>query len=310
MSFLTSLVLSTLTIGNPAPTYTFAYDTPPTPVCGSTIHTLVGQTVSFTIQVTNTDPNDAAALYVIVLPPGATLSDPNPIVVFGNGVDPIVMKNTFTWTPGPGDVGDNVVYWDSANLGGVRLPCTVTIRVETEPVKGCSYTQGGWGSKPSGNNPGMILKNGFATAFPSGIEIGVPGAAGYSLKFTSASAVEKFLPQGGAPGALKADATNPTSRTAAGVFAGQVLALAINVQFSAAGLIGNGPIGSLKLVNSGQLDGKTIADVLADANQVLGGGVLPYGYTSISQLNDLVTNLNEAFDNCEASSWASGHLAK
>jgi hypothetical protein len=29
---------------------------------------------------------------------------------------------------------------------------------------------------------------------------------------------------------------------------------------------------------------------------------------SISELNDLVTNLNETFDNCTTSSWAEEHL--
>lgn len=35
-----------------------------------------------------------------------------------------------------------------------------------------TYTQGGWGSPPSGNNPGKILQNGFPTVYPLGVSIG------------------------------------------------------------------------------------------------------------------------------------------
>src|ERR1043166_7518776 len=40
----------------------------------------------------------------------------------------------------------------------------------------CSYTQGGWGAPPNGNNPAPLLLKNFATVFPSGyVEIGIPG---------------------------------------------------------------------------------------------------------------------------------------
>ena len=62
----------------------------------------------------------------------------------------------------------------------------------------CTYTQGGWGAPPNGGNPGTILANNFATVYPSGfVEVGVPGAAGFSMKFTSAAAIQAYLPAGG-----------------------------------------------------------------------------------------------------------------
>jgi len=131
------------------------------------------------------------------------------------------------------------------------------------------------------------------------------------MKFTSAGKIEKCLPQGGAPIALEADLTNPTS-SASGVFGGQVLALQLNVDFSNAGIIlgtANSSIAGLKLVNTGtSLDGHTISQILSLANQALGGGSLPADYT-ISQLNDLVTNLNQAFDDGIPSAWTLGHLS-
>jgi hypothetical protein len=89
-------------------------------------------------------------------------------------------------------------------------------------------------------------------------------------------------------------ATNPTSRTTAGVFAGQVLALQISVAFSNAGVTRSG-LADLKL-QSGPLAGKTVGEVLALANQVIGGNTaaLPSGLT-VSDLNAIVSQINENF---------------
>jgi hypothetical protein len=91
-----------------------------------------------------------------------------------------------------------------------------------------------------------------------------------------------------------------------------VLALQLNVDFNAAGIT-TGPggfIGNLTLCNTGtSLDGSTISAILAAANVALGGGSLPDGIT-ISDLNDLVDNLNKSFDNCLVTGWAFAYLCK
>jgi hypothetical protein len=170
-----------------------------------------------------------------------------------------------------------------------------------------TYTQGGWGATPRGNNPASILAANFATVYPNGLVVG----SGFTLRFTSAAAVGAYLPAGGPPAALTASLVNPTS-TAAGVFGGQVTALRINVDFSAAGVtVGpGGPVGAMRIVGTGTpLDNLTVAEALAIAEVVLGGGAPPAGMT-IPNLNDLVTDLNEAFDNGAQSVWARTHLVK
>lgn len=162
----------------------------------------------------------------------------------------------------------------------------------SEPSNLSTFTQGGWGSPPKGQNPGMLLKTNFSTVYPSGcVTIG----GGYKLTFTSAKAIEKFLPQGGKPGMLKCSATNPTS-SAAGVFAGQVLALRLNVDFSDAGVTGSG-LASVRLT-SGPLAGYTIAQVLALAERVLGGdsAALPSAGITLSALNDVVDGINNCYN--------------
>lgn len=178
-------------------------------------------------------------------------------------------------------------------------------------VSSCSFTQGGWGGKPNGNNPAMLLQNSFAGVFPAGVEVGVPGVAGYSMKFASSTAVKDYLPAGGTSNALNADLLNPTS-SSSGVFGGQVLALQINVSMGTVTMpLGGVPFGALVLHGTGtSLDGMTVATVLGVMNAVLGGGALPPDYT-IAGLNGLATSLNESFDNCapNQNGWASAHLS-
>src|ERR1044072_4348615 len=111
------------------------------------------------------------------------------------------------------------------------------------------------------------------------------------MKFTSAMAIEDYLPNGGTPGALNADLVNPTT-SSAGVFGQHVLALTLNANFSSAGIIGgsSGPLGSLVLNLSGSpMNGLTVNQILAAANTALGGGGLPAG-VNFSSLHETLDN--------------------
>ena len=152
---------------------------------------------------------------------------------------------------------------------------------------------------PHGNNPGTILhtNNNFLTVFAgSGVTVG----GTFSIHFDSADAITAYLPAGGKPKPLVMDYSNPTT-TNSGVFGGQVLALQLNVLYDSA-------FGLLTIINTGtSFDGMTVAYVLGAANQALGGGALPSGYT-LSNLNDLASFLNQGFDNCLPSGWAQQYL--
>lgn len=173
-----------------------------------------------------------------------------------------------------------------------------------------TYTQGGWGAVPAGNNPGALLAQNYDSAYPFGLEVGVPGPQGSSLVFSSAAAVAAYLPAGGVPGALAADGTDPVN-TSAGVLGGQVTALRLNVDFAWMGFLPltvpatSVTFGDLIYKNSGDaLDGTSVVDILFAAEDALGGGPLPTGYT-YATLNDLLTRLNESFDNGSvATPWA------
>ncbi len=153
-----------------------------------------------------------------------------------------------------------------------------------------TYTQGGW-SSPSNSGPGKIRDLYFSEVFPTGLVLG----STYKLTLTTATAVKNFLPQGSTAGAFTTNYTNPTT-TSAGVLAGQLVALKLNVAYSAAGKIGSNPtkLGDLAIA-SGPFAGKTISQFLALAELAIGGGSLN-GF-SFSDFNDTATKINENFDN-------------
>ena len=168
----------------------------------------------------------------------------------------------------------------------------------------CTVTQGGYGAPPRGNNPASFLAANFP---PGGVYVGGTTKGSNLLTFTSAAAIQAFLPSGGTPGVLTTSLLNPTKATgtSAGVFASQVLTLRLNVSFNPA-------FGALRLCNTGtSLDGITVAQILVIANRVLGGdlGALPAGY-SVSTLNDLVDKLNNSFENCKPNGFAQKNLCR
>lgn len=122
---------------------------------------------------------------------------------------------------------------------------------------------------------------------------------------------------GGSSGALTDDTLNATS-TSGGTLAKQAAALTLNLNTS---LVSPG-IGNLIYTKLGDaLDGKSVSQILGAANQVLGNNsctasnpsrqctgwttsYMPAGCT-YSTLNDLITDLNESWDDCTAGAFAS-----
>jgi len=176
-----------------------------------------------------------------------------------------------------------------------------------------TQTQGGWGSRASGNNPGKYRDDNFAAAFPSGLTIGC--GTGFTIKFNTAAAIQDFLPQGGSPSALTANyimggPSNPVQNLG-NVFAGQVLALSLSVGFDLYDANFSGSATNLKdlILKSGTyqcvddskvetftiastFNGWTVAKLLEEANKALGGCMTSY---SIGELNSAVNAVNNAF---------------
>ncbi|HXG23772.1 MAG TPA: HYR domain-containing protein, partial [Chthonomonadales bacterium] len=274
-------------------TYTWTEDnTPPDITCPNNI----------TVSPTSTNPCSAVVEFEVNATDNCGTPTLSCVATFPNGdTAPVESGDTFP-------VGTTVVVCTATDACGNQTSCTFSITVQPcEELELCTFTQGGWGSDPRGNNPGQLLQDNF-TAISGGDNSITIGLSGHSLTFTSASAIAQFLPQRGTPAVLPAgDAVNPSGTY--GVLAGQVLALALNVGASDAGILPSG-LGNLVLCNTGTaLDGYSVYQLLALGNTALGGGSLPSGVT-LSHLNDIITAINEGFDECEPTDWAEQHLCE
>ncbi len=203
---------------------------------------------------------------------------------------------------------------------GVDLDAASTVTVVTSPTPRdgdyCTFSQGGFGGT---GTPFNLLSANFATIYPSGVEVGILGAGGFSMRFTTPTAVQSYLPAGGAANKLTADLVDPTS-TASGQFGGQTLALKLNVALSgvASGIPpGFGSLYYCPASLTDSLRGQTVSQILAVAETALGGGALPAGY-NYSSLAGLAANLDLSFDGKStafpacgvASAWAVANLSK
>jgi hypothetical protein len=252
------------------------------PVAVNDSRTTSGTTpVSITVLDNDSDP-DGHPLSVV--PTGFTQPANGTVTLTGN---------TFTFVAAVGFTGTTSFTYTISDGNGGTAMATVTVVVT---AANCSttgyltYSQGGWGSTPSGANPGAFLAANFSRVYTGGsVQIG----GTRKLTFTSAAAIAAFLPQGGPSKVLTSSATNPTS-SSGGNFAAQLLAMQLAADFSRAGVTKVG-MGSL-VMQSGPLAGMTLDSVLAMANTVIGGttSALPSGM-SMSTLAGILESLNMNF---------------
>ncbi len=152
-----------------------------------------------------------------------------------------------------------------------------------------TYSVGGYGS---GNGPqGSYLASHFASAFPNNLVIGCAGA---TYTFTSAAAIVNFLPAGGPSSVLPAgNVNNPTGIS--NQLANQLTAAMISVGLDAADPNFAPSANSLgnAIYNSGPFVGMTVNQVIAIANNHLGGCANTYDLTTIA---DALAQLNLNYD--------------
>lgn len=151
-----------------------------------------------------------------------------------------------------------------------------------------TQTPGGWGAKPEGGNPGAYLHDNFEEAFPDGLQVGCD----FTIDLTSAQAVTDYLPAGGTPAALTQDYTD--TGIPGNSLAHHVVALKLSVTFDAVDPDFGEANSALAdaVVTSGDFAGWTVAQVLAEAEKVLGGCDSEY---DASDLSDVVGLINESF---------------
>jgi HYR domain-containing protein len=305
---------------DPSPTLTFADVTTlgscpqaysVTRTWTATDHCANQSTASQTINMVDTTPP------TLVCPANQTiLTGPGPVTFTTTATDACDAAPIITFNPPSGStfpLGTTIVSCEAKDSCGNTTVCHFNITMTSSPGFGngsfCTLSQGAFGNRGSYGYTAVLSPN-FSTLFPSGVTVGHVG--NYHITFTSATAVEVYLPANGNASVLTGNLLNPTT-TSARVFGGQVLTLRLNRDLSSAGITPTG-FGSVMLCHlvddaaedtalnltapqAAALNGQTINQVLADAENVLGGsGALSAHGLSVSQLNALVSLLNLSFE--------------
>lgn len=98
------------------------FDSPPTPVCGSTLAVNTGSTVNFSVQTSDPEADQAVTLTGVGVPSGATMNPALP--TSGNPA-----KSTFSWSPTPADEGTHAMTFTATDPFGAQATCPITVDV-------------------------------------------------------------------------------------------------------------------------------------------------------------------------------------
>jgi hypothetical protein len=172
-----------------------------------------------------------------------------------------------------------------------------------------TWSQIAWGGGESG-----LLESEFDAVFaPESdlMEIGIPGAAGFSIIWDAPDNLVTFLPATGAPGQLTADLLDPTV-SASGSYGGEVATMRLNIAFGDDNLLGATTsihLGDLSVCNltgtQAPLNGLTVRAVQAQANTILGGGT---GSVSLLDMFTVINNIDMSFNGGPVSTFAQQSL--
>jgi hypothetical protein len=205
--------------------------------------------------------------------------------------------------------GVNLSACDTEQIAAVCTPGTNGCPWQDGDV--ITFDQGDWGG---GGSAAATLTANFNSVYASSndvLTVGVTTAANqYYAAFTSAAAIEAYQPPSGPAAPFTMDLTNPTN-TSSGVFGGDVLALDLNIAFSAAGVTSGSlgvAFGNLTLCNltaTTDLNGLTVSEFLGVANTSVSGGATT---DSLDAIDAVTESLDGAFEAGTPSSFAQASL--
>ncbi|MHA1483248.1 MAG: hypothetical protein ACTSQA_07420 [Candidatus Heimdallarchaeaceae archaeon] len=133
------------------------------------------------------------------------------------------------WT-GLSAVTETIAYFNDVENSNTNVCQVGTLDFSLDLLRSDGFrtqTQGGWGTSAKGNNPGVYRDANFDSAFPNGLTVG-DGTSGYYAHFTSSISIKNFLPAKKTSAPFSKNHDNPT-KTEAGILAGQVVALTLNI---------------------------------------------------------------------------------
>jgi hypothetical protein len=199
-------------------------------------------------------------------------------------------------------------------VDGVDLQACSTVAVGGTPptctpgAPGCGWKTGemltaiqaAWGDRTTA--AGAILDSTFDARYPSALVVG----GTLTITFSDSAGVFGYLPATGPAGSLTNSVVDPLS-TSSGDLGGEVTALRLNTDYSST--FSNAvPLASLRICNFAALpsiNGQTVAQFLATANHILGGGTATMSATAAASVS---RQINAAFAGGTPSTFAQANL--
>ena len=153
-------------------------------------------------------------------------------------------------------------------------------------------TQNQWGAVPKGNNAAAYMYRKFAAAFPNGLTVGCNN----KLVLSNPVAITDFLPSTGVATILPFGTKLNPGGTLSNVLVGQIVALKLNIGFDEydAQFGSNHILLKNMVVKIGVFAGKTVQQILQEAEKAIGGCSIPF---LLSDLNGIIAKINQNFDN-------------
>lgn len=153
-------------------------------------------------------------------------------------------------------------------------------------------TQDKWGAVPKGNNAAAYMYRKFDAAFPNGLTVGCAN----KLVFSNPVAITDFLPSSGIASILPIGLKVNPGETISNVLVGLIVALKLNIGFDEydTRFSSNNVLLKNMIVKTGVFTGKTVQQILQEAENAIGGCASLY---SLIDLSDAVTKINQNFDN-------------
>jgi hypothetical protein len=132
----------------------------------------------------------------------------------------------------------------------------------------------------------------FSGKYPFGLTIGDVTGKAYSVKFTSAVSVKKFISNSNQPYVLTRSYENPSSKDLRNNLANQVLFLEMNIRYN--------PGLKRSVVKSGTFLGQTVKQIFEEANLILSGQKL-VNKSALGAICDVVEKINGSYESGKSS---------
>jgi len=134
----------------------------------------------------------------------------------------------------------------------------------------------------------------FVEKYGELLMIGLSSDPFYSVQFTNATAIKKFIANSNQVFVLSSDYVNPTSKVLRNNLVNQLLYLNLNLKFN--------PGLKRSIIKKGYHVNKNVGEIYTEANHILGGG-LQVSKTYLSVLTESLVDINKSYESGKSSGY-------